>query len=151
MFDYLKEQYDCFVEGLLASSIKVYATVNISYDEIENSASFGVGSSLDGKNTTSILRKYPRGLESSYRIRCYPLDRSISSAGPYDYNFGGKFEPFDRWISCFRSTVAVDTKSTYFDYSEQVLISGTSYRIKAIAYETFGEKPVVHVFLEKTE
>lgn len=152
-FNYIKEQYDNFNMQALESSFAVFATICIKGTEIgEESLYDGVQDILDARQSDSIKMKYPNGMDATYRIEIYITDKTGLSLGKdKQFQYSGSIvkEPYDIWISCFKSSVVVRGTNTYFDYAEQVELQGNKYNIKGIVNEDFGNKPLMHIFLVK--
>jgi hypothetical protein len=149
-YDYLRDQYDVFNEDLLQSSFGVVATINIQYDEVssESTADFADN---DITAEEPIKLNYPLDLNSSYRITVYPIDKSSLSKSGVEITYGiqGRFEPYDRWISCFKRDVFTRNNLTLFDHADSISIQGVRYTVKGTVPDTFGREEVLHVFLTK--
>lgn len=151
MFEYLLNQQNAIIDSLLSSSLAINATVQIQSKDVSQESIYNTGGMLDARQTAVINRKYPDGLQRFYRVRVLPLERkSVSVNGvEISYNMVGKYEPYDRWISCKKSQVTVRNHSTVFDYAEFVDIKNIRYRIKGVVVELEGNDPMIHVFLTK--
>ena len=150
-FDILTDTYAKIMDDLFNSSLTINATINISGEDVGQESTYVSSSNqLDTRGIQKIKVNYPQGLNRYYRIRVFPLEPSGVKSGNSDisYDRGTQFVPYDRWVSCFISTVSIGNNTTYFDYASDVTIGNITYKIKGVVKETFG-KPVIHVFLVK--
>jgi len=152
MFEYLKNQYTEISKSLFNSEMAINATILIVGTPI-NSESLepGFGDTVDGRNNF-INKKYPPFLNKNYRIKIYPLEKTglrIGNDISISYGFSGKYEPYDRWISCLQSDVKTINNKTLFDYTDYIQIQNIKYRIKGVVMEIFSNIPIIHIFLEK--
>jgi hypothetical protein len=151
-FEYIQDQYDELTESLLDSQFCINATIIIFGQEIHSDSLYqGTADTIDGRITEPIQTNYPKDMPVFYRVRVFPLEKTFTrhESDRYQAGLGGQYEPFDRWISCANADVAIRDNETYFDQAQTVSIQGVSYKIKGIVKESFGKKPVVHVFLVK--
>lgn len=152
-FDYIKNIYDGVSRSLLESpSFVVNATIYIAGTEITHDSMYvGVNSPLDGRSTEIIQSDFPLDLPRFVRIKVFPMERNYLryQSSPIEHTLAGNYEPFDKWVSCLESDVAVRVNETYYDYSSHIVIEGVRYKLKAKHKETFGIKPIVHAFLVK--
>ena len=152
-FSYVQEQYDALMETMFDSSFMINATIHIASRDVGTESTYrGTSDRLDGRHVDAVKKAYPLDLAVLYRVLVLPLERvsmNLNEASQISYGVAGKYEPFDRWISCFRTQVEISNDNTYFDFADKVDINGFSYMIKGVVKENFGKKAVVHVFLVK--
>lgn len=151
-FNYVQNMYDELSNSLLKSSFVINATIYIQGKDVSHESTYsGMGDMLDARHTKPVQQDFPLDLARQYRVQVFPMERNyVKREGePIQHVLAGKFEPFDRWISCLESDVSVKDGQVLYDYSDRVSISGVSYRIKAIHREAFGLKPIIHAFLVK--
>lgn len=151
-FDYIQEQYDELTMDLLNSQFCINATIIMFGQEVHSDSIYqGTADTLDGRITDSIQTSYPKDMPTFYRVKVFPSEKVFTrhEGDRYQAGLGGQYEPFDRWISCIESDVAIRDDETYFDRAQNVSIQGVSYKIKGLVKENFGKKPVIHVFLIK--
>jgi len=152
MLEYLKDSYDNFNEELLGSALVISATIYILAQEVAQDSIYeGFGDIIDGRESAMVQKSYPLDLEPHYRVEIMPIEIFGRSGDKYrhDVTPAGRFDPYDMWVSIFESKVKVRGSSTYFDYADSMQVGTDMYGIKGIVKESFGNKPVVHVFLTK--
>jgi len=149
-FDYIQSMYDELSNELLVSSFVVNATIHIRGSDITHESS-GIGDSLDGRHTAPVQVNFPLDLPRFVRIKVFPMERNYLryQNSSIENTVAGKYEPFDRWVSCLETDVAIRLDETYYDYVDYISIEGIRYKLKATYKESFGIKPIIHAFLVK--
>ena len=152
-FNYVTKQYDTIVTQLFDSTFMITATINIAGKDVGQESTYrGMTDSIDARQTKPVKISFPLDLDRHYRIVVYPLDKkTIKTSGvTITYGLAGRHEPFDRWISCPKSAVAIrNGANTLFDFAASVSVQGILFGIKAVVTEDFGDNVVLHVFLTK--
>jgi len=151
-YKYVQKQYDALTVDLLQSDFCINATIIIYGQEVHSdSLEQGMGDALDGRITETVQTNYPLDMPKFFRVKVFPLEKAFTrrEGDRIDEGLAGRYEPFDRWISCANADVAIRNDETYFDMAQIVSIQGVNYKIKGIVKESFGTKPVIHVFLVK--
>jgi len=151
MFDYAREIYSKLNEDFLNSSLSVNATIMIKAEEVlPESIGSGMHDVLDGRQTTILKRKYPLDLLPYYRKKMFLTDNNnLKKSDNYKYKEVGYIEDYDLCLSIFKKEIAVRSNNTLIDFAENIQIKDTLYHIKASVDETFGVKPITHIFLSK--
>ena len=151
-YGYSKEIYSEIITDLFLGCFVINATINILGKEIIGDSIYdGMGDYLDGRQVDPVQVSFPLDIPKFIRVKIYPIEKQYSKyATPgIQYSIGVPYEPFDRWVSCFESAIAIQNNQTYLDYADNVEIDGIVYRIKGKIKETFGLKPIIHIFLTK--
>jgi len=153
---YLRSLYDEYNDNCFDTSLSLTATIfiksaNIKSNTLEQSK---YSDGFDARHQNSLKVKYPLSLERTYTVPVLLVDNySLKATEKYNttYTKMGNVEPFDIWISCKYADVEINRahNKTYFDYADYVSVSGEFYEVRNLVKETFGVKPVVHIFLAK--
>jgi len=107
---------------------------------------------LQGNQTGMIKKFYPLDLSPFYRVKVHPMEKSglrLTQTQQYQNSPGAKMEPYDIWISIFEDKIKVRQNNNLFDFADKIDIEQNTYEIKGLVRETFGNRPVIHVFLLK--
>lgn len=149
MFEFIKEKADSMMDELYNSAFSIMATLNITAIEVPAESGMEIETTFDETHTSIVKKTYPLGLKPIYRIKVFPIEESGLRVEEYKYTVSARVEPYDTWISCPEEVVKIGNNKTLFDYSKTISLNGTNYIIKGLIRETFGRKPILHVFLTK--
>lgn len=150
-FDYIRTQYDNWIETLFNSGFTTIATINIVGEEVsQESLRQTFGDNLDGRQTDNFLVSYPIDLSPNYQVNVFPIEESSLSMGQNEtkYDYGLRFSPYDRWIVIKNQDIYIrDNTKTFLDFTDSIELLGSKYKIKGKIEDNFGNKAFTNVFL----
>ena len=152
MYEYVQNMYDSISNKLLTSSFTFFATINIQgTDVVHESTYYGMSDSFDGRHTEAIQKNYPFDLPKNVRVRVFPLEQLYTKSHPHSLGIEGNYVPFDKWVACLESDIKIKGNQTYLDFTDNFTFNGVVYGVKGTHRETFGNIPIVYVFLVKEQ
>lgn len=150
--NYLRQMNDSINKSIFNESLLVDIVINIQGTPINSETNVSnVYESFDAKVENQEKYDFNIDLKPQYKIKVFPVDLSglaLTQANQYAYKPVGFVDSYSAWVSCREKDVRVRDK-TYFDYAKNVELHGSTYTLKGIVKDTFGNDIILHVFLGK--